>query len=404
MFKKLLTIRIIFVVTILVVTIINFNTKIALANDSDNSNKFTQEENILQDREVNNQLNSLYNYINNVKSDIEIMNDLDPVEYIKGYIKNGEGDLSIKKVGSAIASFLFKEVKTVLALSISIIVIAIMCSLLKNLQSAFSNEGISNIAFFACYSILIIILSKSFLVSINIAIDIIKDLSNFMAAILPVLVMMLGSIGGFAQAATMDPIIMGATLIIPRIYTTVIIPLILITFVLEFTNNISSEHKIGNLCKLTKQTTIWIQGIILTIFIGLLTVRGITSSTIDAVTLKTAKFAIDNFIPIVGKAFSDAISSVAGYSLIIKNAVSSVGLIIIILMMLYPIIKLILISFVYKLTAAVIEPISDKRITSSIASAGDSLILLMSCVLSVSLMFFVLLAIMASAGKFVIGG
>ncbi len=404
MFKKLLTIRIVFVFFILVITFINSNTKIALANENGNSIKYSLEENELQDEEVNNKLNSLYNYINNMKFDIEIMNDLDPVEYIKGYIKNGEGNLSIKTFSNAITSFLFKEVKTALSFSISIIVIAIMCSLIKNLQSAFSSEGISNIAFFACYSIVIIILSKSFLVSINIATDIIKELSNFMGAILPVLVMMIGSIGGFAQAATMDPIIIGATLIIPRIYTTIIIPLILTSFVLDFTNNISNEFKIGNLCKLIKQITIWIQGIILTLFIGLLTVRGITSSTIDAVTLKTAKFAIDNFIPIVGKAFSDAIASVAGYSLIIKNAVSSIGLIIIVIMMLYPIIKLLLISFVYKLTAAIIEPISDKRITSSLTSAGNSLILLMSCVLSVSLMFFVLLAIMASAGKFVIGG
>lgn len=404
MFKKLLTIRIIFVFTIIVLTFINSSTKIALANDKDNNFQYSLENNELQDEEVNNKLNSLYNYINSMKFDIEIMNDLDPSDYIKGYIKNGEGNLSIKTVSNAIISFLFKEVKTALSFSVSIIVIAIMCSLIKNLQSAFSGEGISNIAFFACYSILIIILSKSFLVSINIATDIIKELSNFMAAILPVLVMMIGSIGGFAQAATMDPIIIGATLIIPRIYTTIIIPLILISFVLDFTNNISNEFKIGNLCKLTRQITIWIQGIILTLFIGLLTVRGITSSTIDAVTLKTAKFAIDNFIPIVGKAFSDAIASVAGYSLIIKNAVSSIGLIIIVIMMLYPIIKLVLISFVYKLTAAIIEPISDKRITSSLASAGNSLILLMSCVLSVSLMFFVLLAIMASAGKFVIGG
>ncbi|MCI6692980.1 MULTISPECIES: stage III sporulation protein AE [unclassified Clostridium] len=404
MFKKILTIRNIFVFIILLITFINSNTIIAEANEKENSLKYSTEENELQDEEVNNKLTSLYNYINSMKLDIEIMNDLDPVEYIKGYIKNGEGNLSLKTLSNATTSFLFKEVKTALSFSISIIVVAIMCSLIKNLQSAFSSEGISNIAFFACYSILIIILSKSFLVSINIATDIIKGLSNFMAAILPVLVMMIGSIGGFAQAATMDPIIIGATLIIPRIYTTIIIPLILISFVLDFTNNISNEFKIGNLCKLTKQITIWIQGIILTIFIGLLTVRGITSSTIDAVTLKTAKFAIDNFIPIVGKAFSDAIASVAGYSLIIKNAVSSIGLIIIVIMMLYPIIKLLLITFVYKLTAAVIEPISDKRITSSLTSAGNSLILLMSCVLSVSLMFFVLLAIMASAGKFVIGG
>ncbi len=409
MIKNIFTKRIILVISIIIIAFVVLPSKSALANEKNinkiNINNETSNEEIkLENEEVNNKLDSLYNYINNMKSDIEIMNDLDPVEYIKGYIKNGEGNLSFKTISDAVISFLFKEVKTVLALSISIIAIAIICSLLKNLQTSFSNEGISNIAFFACYALLIVILSKSFIVSINIATDIIKDLSDFMVAILPVLVMMIGTVGGFTQAATMDPIVVGATLIIPRIYTTVIIPLILITFVLEFANNISTEHKISNLCKLTKQITIWLQGIILTIFIGLLTVRGITSSTIDAVTLKTAKFAIDNFIPIVGKAFSDAIASVAGYSLIIKNAVSSVGLIIIILMMLYPIIKLVLISFVYKLTAAVIEPISDKRITSSIAAAGDSLILIMACVLSVSLMFFILLGNMASAGKFVIGG
>lgn len=358
----------------------------------------------IENEEVENKVEGLYNYINNMKTDVEILNDLEPVEYIKEYIKSGQSSLSISQIIKAITSLIFKEVKTAISLSISIIVIAIICSLIKNLQGAFANESISDIAFFACYSLLIIILSRSFIISINIAIDIIEKLSEFMAAILPVLVVMLTSIGGFAQAATMDPIILGATILIPRIYKNIIIPLITITFVLQFANSISTEHKISNLCKTTKQITIWLQGILLTVFIGILTVRGITSSTIDAVTLKTAKFAIDNFIPIVGKAFSDAIASVAGYSLIIKNAISAVGLIIIVIMMLYPVIKILLNSIVFKLTAALIEPISDKRITTAIASAGDSLILIMSCVLSVSLMFFVLLGIMASSGKYIIGG
>lgn len=359
---------------------------------------------LLEDDNVQNKLNNLYGYINNMKTDVELMNGLDPVEYFKSYLKNGQGNLSFSDVSGAIVSFLFKEVKTVLSLSLSIIVIAILCTLIKNLQASFSNESISNVAFYACYCMLIVILSRSFLVSITIATDVITKISDFMAALLPILVIMLGAAGGLTQAATMDPIILGATLIIPRIYLNIIIPLILMSFVLQFANNMSSEHKIDNLCKLLKQSTLWLQGIILTVFIGLLTVRGITSSTIDAVTLKTAKFAIDNFIPIVGKAISDSISSVAGYSLLIKNAVSSIGLIVIILLMLYPVLKLILMAFVYKLSAAVIEPISDKRITSSIAAVGESLILIMSCVVSVSLMFFILLAIMASAGKYVIGG
>lgn len=364
----------------------------------------SQGEELLKDKEVEEKLSGLYSYINNMKSDVELINELDPVEYIKNYIKSGDGNLSLKKIAQAITSFLFKEVKVVLSLTLSIIVISIICSLLKNLQRSFSNENISNIAFFACYALLIVILSKSFLVSIELAKDVIIKISDFMAALLPILVMMLGTAGGFTQAVTMDPIILGATFIIPRIYLNIIIPLILMTFVLQFANNISTEYKIDNLCKLMKQTIIVLQGFILTVFIALLTIRGITSSTIDAVTLKTAKFAVDNFIPIVGKAFSDAIATVAGYSLIIKNAVSSIGLIIIVLLMIYPIIKLALISLVYKLTSALVEPIGEKRITDSIAAAGDALILIMSTVISVSIMFFILIAIMASAGKFVIGG
>lgn len=359
---------------------------------------------LLENEDFKSKVNGLYEYINNMKSDIELMNELDPIEYFKSYLETGQGNLSFQELTGAIVTFLFKEVSTVLTLSLSIVIIAIICTLLKNLQASFSNESISNVAFYACYCMLIVILSKSFLVSLTIATDVINKISDFMAAILPILVIMLGSAGGLTQAATMDPIVLGATLIIPRIYINIIIPLILMSFVLQFANNMSSEHKIDNLCKLLKQITLWLQGIILTVFIGLLTVRGITSSTIDAVTLKTAKFAIDNFIPIVGKSFSDAIAAVAGYSLIIKNAISSIGLIVIILLMIYPVLKLVLMALVYKLSAALIEPISDKRITSSIAAAGDSLILIMSCVLSVSLMFFILLAIMASAGKFVIGG
>jgi len=364
--------------------------------------KANEEVNI--DQGTTKDLNNLYDYINKQKTDVELMNELDPLEYIKSYIKDGKGNISIAKVGKAIVSMLFKEVGSVLKFAISLIAIAILCSFLNNLQESFSNKSISSVAFYACYSILIMVLSKSFLISITVAKDVIYGVSDFMGAILPILVTMIGLAGGITEATTIDPIVMGAVVIIPRIYTTLIIPLILISFVLQFANNLSEEHKIDNLCKMVKQSTLWMQGIIVTVFIGLLTIRGITATTIDAVALKTTKFAVDNFVPIVGKAFSDAITSVAGYSLIIKNAISGIGLVVIILIILYPIVKMILMILIYKLSAALVEPISDKRITAVISATGDSLVMLLSCVLSVSLMFFVLLAIMASAGKFIVGG
>ena len=359
---------------------------------------------VISNDEINDDLEGLYDYISTMKSNFELINDLDPVSYIKNYISTGKGNLSFSKICDAAFSLLFKEVKTVLSMCIIIVVIGIICSLIKNLQSAFSSESISEIAFYACYALMIIVLTRTFIISLDLAKDIITQISGFMSKLLPILVVMLGVAGGFTESATMDPIVLGTTIIIPKIYLNIILPLILITFVLQFTNNISTEPKISNLCSLVKSSVLWIQGLILTVYIGLLTVRGITASTIDAVTLKTAKFTIDNFIPIVGKTFSDAIASVAGYSLIIKNAIGSVGLLVLILIILYPIIKIFLSSIILKISSSLLEPIADKRITNAVFSAGDSLILILSSVLCVSLMFFVLIAMMVSAGKFVIGG
>ena len=359
---------------------------------------------VISNDEINDDLEGLYDYISTMKSNFELINDLDPVSYIKNYISTGKGNLSFSKICDAAFSLLFKEVKTVLSMCIIIVVIGIICSLIKNLQSAFSSESISEIAFYACYALMIIVLTRTFIISLDLAKDIITQISGFMSKLLPILVVMLGVAGGFTESATMDPIVLGTTIIIPKIYLNIILPLILITFVLQFTNNISTEPKISNLCSLVKSSVLWIQGLILTVYIGLLTVRGITASTIDAVTLKTAKFTIDNFIPIVGKTFSDAIASVAGYSLIIKNAIGSVGLLVLILIILYPIIKIFLSSIILKISSSLLEPIADKRITKAVFSAGDSLILILSSVLCVSLMFFVLISMMVSAGKFVIGG
>jgi len=113
---------------------------------------------LVNDEETESKLNSLYDYINTMKSDVELMNDLDTVSYIQNYIKTGEGNLSVSKVLSAVVSLFFKEVKTVLSLAFSIIVIGIICSLFKNIQSSFSSEGISqvnNIAYKNIFSVII---------------------------------------------------------------------------------------------------------------------------------------------------------------------------------------------------------------------------------------------------------
>ncbi|MCY6370320.1 stage III sporulation protein AE [Clostridium ganghwense] len=368
------------------------------------SNVQAYTENPLLDSKDNMKIEQLYDYISNMKTEYEILNDMDVKTYVKQYMKSGDGKFSVKKIIKALLTYGFKEVAACGKLMAMIIVICIICALISNLENAFSNGNLSNIAYFACYALLIVLITKSFYIGISTAKDAIKSMTDFMAALIPVLLMLLASVGGFTQAAAMDPIIIGVTNISARIFIDLLIPIIGMAFVIQFVNNISEEYKVDKLSKLLNQVVLWVQGIIMTIFIGIITIRGITTSTIDAVAEKTVKFAVDNFVPIVGKSLSDAISTVAGYSLLLKNALSSIGLIILIAIIIFPVIKMIAMALIYKLTAALIEPVSDKRLVKCIGSAGDSLILITSCLISVSVMFFIMVSIIASAGKIVIGG
>lgn len=345
------------------------------------------------------EVQELYDYMTKTKSKYEILKDVDIKTYVQEYIKNGSGKLSISEVVKAVASYLFSEVIGCIRLMSALIIISIICALISNLQKAFSNENLSGVAYFACYSLIIIIIAKSFYIGVNEVKSAVKEMTDFMTALMPVLLMLLASGGRIVQSAVMDPIIIFAINFSAAIYANVIIPLILMAFVLQFVNNISEDYKIDKLTKLLNQSVLWIQGILMTIFIGIVTIRGVSSKAMDEVTAKTAKFAVDNFVPIVGKCLSDAISTVIGYSVLLKGAISSIGLIFLVIMVAFPIIKIMIMAFIHKLTAALVQPISDKRIVNCINSAGDTLILLGSCLIAMSVMFFIMISIIASIGS-----
>lgn len=404
MFKK--------IINFIVISFFVFNIGITTvkADEKNTSENVETEENIeeidkaKEDIDNNQTIENFYKYVNGLNLDKELIGDVSVKEYVSNFLKSGEGDIGFSSIVKTLINYSLREVNVTIKLLMSVLIIAIIGALMKNLQEAFKNNSLSNVAFFACYSVMMMLLTSSFIVALGIAKDVLQNLMDFMAVMMPVLVFLIGTSGGAVTALTLDPIVLILVSTIPQIYMYGIFPLILGYFVLQFVNNISETYKIDNLCKLIKQIAMWLQGIVLTVFVALIAIRGITSSTIDAVTLKTAKFAIDNFIPIVGKAFSDAITTIAGYSLLLKSAISSVGLIVVIGIIVYPIIKLVIMIFSYRIVAALVEPVADKRMVNSISSVGDSMTMLFSAVVSVSVIFFIVIAIMASAGKFIVGG
>ena len=337
------------------------------------------------------------NYINNFKTRYDLLNDIDFSKYIEETFKNGNGELNIKEISKTVIKYAVKEIYASIKIMALLAVMVLLTSFLMSLQEAFSGNNLINISFYAIYGLIMMLLMKNMLIGVEECKEIIESLSNFMVVLIPLLLTMLIGIGGFTEAVAMDPIVIAVVNICVTIVVDFLLPAILIVTVLKLINNLSDEDKLTKLTALFNSVIKYTQGIMLTIFITVLTIRGVTTRTFDKVAVETAKFAVDNFVPVVGGALSDAVTSVAYYSLLIKNSLSSVGLIVIVLLILTPIIKLFILSLINKFTAAILEPIGNKKIIESINEVGNSLMQIISCVVVVSLMFFIMIAIIASA-------
>ena len=177
----------------------------------------------------------------------------------------------------------------------------------------------------------------------------IQNLVGFSNALIPVLMTLVLTTGSIASANLMQPILLFMITFIGNIIVQLIIPIILGATVLGIISKVSDKVQLDGLSKFFKTSVVWLIGIMLTLFVGLLSVEGSLSSSVDGITAKTAKAAVSSFIPVVGKILGDAVDTVIGCASILKNAVGIVGVIVIIGICVLPIIKLALLMFAYYL-------------------------------------------------------
>ena len=217
----------------------------------------------------------------------------------------------------------------------------------------------------------------------------IQNLVGFSYTLLPILLTLMMTTGNIVSAGAVQPILLFLITFIGNMITTFLLPLILIGTALSIISKVSDKVQIDKLAKYFKSSVVWVLGIVLTIFVGILSLEGSLTSSVDGVTAKTAKAAVSNFIPVVGKILGDAVDTVIGCSNILKNAVGIVGVIVVIGICIIPIIKLSILTLTYYITSALCQPIADDKIVSLLSGMGDTFKVLLAMLISVSVMLMI---------------
>ncbi len=333
--------------------------------------------------------------------DGEIQKSVPELSFKDLLLKLAKGELDLTPAGilqSVLACF-FREVVANSALLGKLIILAIICAVLHNLTVAFDRGTTGQLSYTVVYLVMIGLALGSFALAVNSGREVVDKMVSFMQALLPLLLTLLVAMGGVASAAIFHPVILASLTVIGTLTKNIVLPLIFFAAVLSIAGNLSPQFRVSHLAGLLKTIALGILGVFGTIFLGLLAIRGVAGGVGDGIALRTAKFAVDAFIPIVGGMFSDALEAIVSSSLLIKNAAGIAGMIIVLLIMGLPLLKILTLALIYKLAGALVQPVGEGQVVDCLNDLGASLMMVFAVVSVVGLLFFFTIAILIGVGN-----
>ena len=315
-----------------------------------------------------------------------IFDDLNLEEILSNSI---QGKYSTNFLKSTFFSIFGKEILESVKLMANVLIIIVIHSIMKAIIENLGNNSSAKIAYFVQYLAIVTLVIQSFVSVLSITKEAISNLSNFMNLLIPLLTTLILTTGCITISNIVQPILIFLSSMLGTFFNNFLIPILLVSITLSIVSNISSKVQLDKLSKFFKSSIVWVLGIVLTIFTCLLSVEGTLGSSVDALTAKTTKAAVSNFIPVVGKILGDTTETIIGCSNILKNAVGIIGLIIIVGIVLMPIIKILTLWIAFCLTSAICEVIADEKIVKLTTQISDSYKILLAILFSVSVMFLI---------------
>lgn len=343
-------------------------------------------------------LSQVRSYLDHIDQDVkESVPNLSLTQMFED-LRQGKISLNPSELSRNLLILFTKEILKSGPLIGKLLFLAVLIAILQQLQNAFSGESLGKMVKSLSYLALMGIALATFQETLKVATGAIDEMTGFMQTLFPVMMTLLLAMGNVTTAALFKPIVIGSLTLLATLMKTVILPLFFLTAVLKLFNNISGEFRLGKLSSLFEFSGKMGIGVLMTVFIGLMTIQGVTGGVADGVVLRTAKYSAD-LIPVVGKFFKDAVELVASSGLLLRNSLGIIGILAIALLCIGPVIRIAAMIFIFKISAALVEPLGLKELSDSLQDMSKSLVYIFASVASVAIMFFMSIAVVVGSGN-----
>lgn len=289
----------------------------------------------------------------------------------------------------AFCNCFFGEIVNFLPLLCVIIMVTVLCSLVGNIRSDVGSESVGKIIDFVCFGVVVVIVSGLIFALLGEVSGAIMSIKTQMDIIFPMLLTLLASVGGAVTVGIFQPTLALFGNVVVQIFNFVLVPLFAFSFVFSIVGNMSQSVSLGKFNSLFKSIFKWTAGICFSVFLGLVLVQGVVAGNFDSVSIRATKFALKSYVPILGGYLSDGFNLVMASSVLIKNAIGAVGIMLALCMVLVPIAKIAVLSLGLKLTAAILEPMPKSKIPNFLSTVAKSVNMLLAIIAGVGFMYIV---------------
>lgn len=277
-----------------------------------------------------------------------------------------------------------------------ILLIAIIAAVFTNFSNALQNRQVSEISFYVLYLLLITMCLNSFRIAISGLEEKMEILLDFMRLLCPGYFLSVAISSGSSSSLMFYNLVLFLIYLVEMVIFRFLIPVVNVYIMIQIMNYLLGEDMLSELAELIKKGISWILKTLLGCVIGINVIQGLLAPAIDSLKRSSLTKSL-SAIPGIGNTFGSVTDVVLGTAVLIKNGIGMAGAVLLLMICLVPILQMAIMTFFYKLAAALVQPVSDSRITGCISSVSEGYELMLQMLVTTMTLFLVTIAVVAAA-------
>lgn len=276
------------------------------------------------------------------------------------------------------------------------LLIAVIAAVFTNFSNAFQNKQVSEISFYVLYMLLITMCLNAFRIAMSGIQGQLEVLLDFMRVLCPSYFLAVAIASGSSSSLIFYNIVLFLIYVVEVLILRFLFPLINIYMMVQVLNYLVEEEYLSQFAELLKKLVSWILKTLLACVIGINVIQGMLAPVLDTIK-RSALTKTAEAIPGIGNAIGGVTDVVLGTAVLIKNGIGMAGAVVLVAICAVPVLQMLILTMLYKLTAALVQPVSDKRITGCISSVSEGYELLVKVVFTTGVLFLLTIAVVTAA-------